>query len=219
MDENQPDLTTSVSPVGVTASVPARRRSAPYVIGAFVGALAIGCLIAIGFLLLVQRGVSEVMQMGPWPAPNVPAKELVTVDLSNLGLDAGPVQNARAAGVWTGASYADGAFATYSSRSNVAVSIWALKYADGSVAARDFDVLQAQIAEPGTCGISTYASLGYSGVLHCQYSDAYQKVFWNDSWIVGVEALEGTTKSPDILVDLVRDALAAHWQAISKAAS
>ncbi len=219
MNDNLPDLTTSISPVGVKARVPPRRRIAPYVVGALVGALAIGCLMAVGFLLLVQRGVSEVMQMGPWPAPNIPAKELITVDLSGLGLRAGPAQNARTDESWAGGGYTDGVLVTYSANNRTVATIWAMKYPNGSAAANDFGIVQQWVAKPGNCGLSTYAYLGNSGVLHCQYAHAYEKLFWNSSWIVAIEALEGTSKSPDVLVDLVRDALAAHWKAMSKAAS
>ncbi len=219
MNDDLPDLTTSISPVGVKASVPPWRRIAPYVVGGLVGALVIGCLMAVRFLLLVQRGISEVMQMGPWPASEVPARELITVDLSDLGLRAGPVQNARSDELWGDGGYTYGVLVTYSTNNRTVATIWAMKYPDGSAAANDFGIVQQWVAKPGNCRLSTYAYLGNSGVLHCQYAHAYEKLFWNSSWIVAIEALEGTSNSPDVLIDLVRDALAAHWKAMSNAAS
>lgn len=174
-------------------------------------------LMVAAFFAVIRNAVSEVTRMGPWPEPQAQARDLVTVDLSSLGLAPGPVEDARTAQVWTGASYTEGALATYSSGGQTVVSIWALKYADRSVAAEDFGVVKSSMDDPGACGISTYATLWGSGVLHCQYGGGYQKVFWNDRWIVAVEALDGTGNSSDVLIDLVRDALAAHWKEIPRA--
>ncbi len=192
-----------------------RRTRIAWLVGLAVPSLAVVAVL----LGLVKSAVSEVEKMGPWPGTRARSRDLASVDLSALDLDAGRVQDARAAHVWTGASYAEGALATYSYGGNTVVSIWVLKYADSTLAAGDFDAVEAGFAEPGGCGMSSYATLWSSGVLHCQYSDGYQKVFWQDSWIVGIEALGGTNNSPDVLVDLVRDALAAHWKTTAKAAS
>ena len=192
----------------------ARRRQMSW-----LAALSVLALLALaGFLLWVQKEVSEVIQMGPWPGPQVPAKEVVSVDLSTLGLAAGPIQNQRDDETWAGGSFADGALITYSGGGNIVVMVWALKYEDSAMARNDFARVQSWAAEPGNCGRSTYAYLRNSGVIHCQYSDVYNKIFWNDRWIITILAAEGTQMAPDILVDLVRDALAAHWATISKAA-
>ncbi len=216
MCANLSDPTAATQPAGPITGVHPRRRATPCVIGALVGVLAIGCLSVVAFFSLVQRGISEVTEMGPWPATNVSAKDLVTVDLSGLGLKAGPVRNARTDEVWGGAGYADGVLVSYAADGQTVVPIGAWRYADSSAAANDFGVVQGWIAAPGNCGLSTYFYLGSSGVLHCQYLHAYEKLFRNNSWIVTIEALEGTSKSPDVLVDLVRDALAAHWKAMEK---
>jgi hypothetical protein len=53
-----------------------------------------------------------------------------------------------------------------------------------------------------------------SGIIHCQFTDAYDKILWNEHWIVNIVAMEGTEVGPDLLVDQVRDAIADHWQTI-----
>lgn len=195
------------------------RRHQGCILGLIVGASAVACLLLVGFILLVQRGVSEIAEMAPWPGPEVPAQQVATANLTGLGLEADPVQNARDDPSWADGGYTDGALITYSADGNRIVTVWALKYADESTALADFGSVQGWAATPGNCAWQTYAYLGYSGLIQCRESHAHQKLFWNGRWIVHVQALEGTGNSPDVLVDLVRDALAAHWKANAKAAS
>ena len=69
----------------------------------------------------------------------------------------------------------------------------------------------AQAYTEENCGQYTHSYLGYTGVIHCQYSDAYEKNFFHDHWKVNILAVEGNTYTPDILVDQARDAISIHW--------
>lgn len=51
-------------------------------------------MIAGSWLYLIQRGVAEVKDMAPWPGPDVRPEQILEVDLSHLGLDAGQIKNA-----------------------------------------------------------------------------------------------------------------------------
>lgn len=152
--------------------------------------------------------------MGPWPGAGVSPEALVAVDLSNFGLVAGQIQDARVEETWASANYADGAVVIYESGAQQVVGVWVMKYLDKDTARSDYMSVQASAKETGTCGRSFYAYNKSSGLLHCQFSDFYQKLFWNDMWIVNIVALEGANVTPDILVDQVRDALVSHWKAI-----
>ena len=210
--------TTETAPVPVPR-VSWWRRFTGCTIGLVILVSVTGCLLLVGFILLVQSGVSEVAQMGPWPGPEVSAKDLVAIDMSDLGLEAGSIQDARDEESWAGGGYRDGVLVTYTADDNAVLAIWALKYEDSSAAFADFGTVEAWAGTPGNCTWQSYAYVGDSGLIQCQQSPAYQKLFWNGLWIVHVQALEGTANSPEELVNLVRDALAVHWKAIPKVAS
>jgi hypothetical protein len=123
----------------------------------------------------------------------------------------GQVQNARDQETWANGSYEEGVLVTYVAEAKDVVAIWALRYKDDLSASNDYRSVQAYAAEAEVCGRNTYAYKGNIGVVHCQFRDAYQKLFWKDNWIVSILALEGAGLSPEILVDQVRDAIAAHW--------
>ncbi len=200
---------------GTTSSSEMRRSRTAWLAGLSVPAM----LLLIWFGLFVHKGVAEVTRMGPWPAPDIAPREVAAVDLSSLGLTPGQALDARGDQYWAGGSYTEGVVLTYSAMGYEAVKVLALRYADVSGAAADFGAIQAWNAEPGNCGMSTYAYFGSTGLLRCQYSDANEKIFWRDRWVVGIQAVDGPGLDADIVVDLVRDALAAHWKAIAQGAS
>ena len=167
-------------------------------------------LVLVGIYFWIQRGVAEVRDMAPWPGTDVSPQEVVTVDLSNLGLESGQILNARDDEAWSGGSYQDGALIIYESGTESIVAVWALRYEDKAAASGDYSSAQTWAA--GNCGLSRYAYLGNSGIIHCQFREGVDKIFWNDYWIIDIFAREVTEYTPDILVDQVRDALAAHWK-------
>jgi hypothetical protein len=181
-------------------------------IGITIGVLCLCSFMVGSWLFFIQRGVAEVRAMEPWPGPEVAPEEWVKVDLSHLGLEAGQLQNARDEETWAGGSYEDGSMITYQARGQDVVGIWALRYKTKQAAGDDFSSVQAWASQSGNCGMNTYAYIGNRGVVHCQTNNAYDKIFWNDYWIVDIVALEGTDLTPDVLVDKVRDAVAAHWK-------
>jgi len=161
-----------------------------------------------------QSGMAEVKGLGPWPGPEVSPREVVAVDLSHLGLKVDQIQNARDEATWLDGRYREGVLATYEFGQTTAVAIWGLRYADEVVAGNAFDLALA-LSEDG-CGVHTWASLGKSGVLQCGWSDGYDKLIWNENWIVVITAMEGTEFTPVVLVDKVRDAISAHWEGIAQ---
>lgn len=188
-----------------------RRKVWRWLLGS--GILAI--LVLVGFFTLVRGRVAEVREMGPWPGPETSPKELVTVDLSHLGLQASQVQDARDTDEWSGGSYEEGAVITYDLGEENIVSVWALRYESGLVASNDFHSIRSYV-EQGNCGVSSTAYLGTTGLIRCQFNDATIKMFWNDNWFVQIVALEGSELTPDVLVDEVRDVLADHWKTIAQ---
>lgn len=185
-------------------------------IGITAGALCLCLIIAGSWLFLIQRGVAEVRAMGPWPGSDVAPEELVKVDLSHLGLEAGKIQDARDEETWAEGQYEAGTFIAYQSKGEEVVGIWALRYIDREAAAEDFTSVQSFAQQ--TCPVNTWAQLLAMGIIHCSFSDAHIKVFWSDYWIVNIMALDGTGIAPDVLLDQVRDAISAHWKLIAQPA-
>jgi hypothetical protein len=185
-------------------------------IGITVGALCLCLIVAGSWLFLIQRGVAEVREMGPWPGSEIAPEQLVQVDLSNLGLEARQMQNAREEETWADGQYEAGVLIKYEAKGKEVVSIWALRYADRETAAEDFTSVQSFAQQ--TCPVNIWAQLLATGIIHCSFSDAHIKVFWSDYWIVNIMALDGTGIAPDILLDQVRDAISAHWKLIAQPA-
>lgn len=214
-----PDALPESLPVPNNSVSPQPKRSNKSWCFLFSGvAIGVFCLCALllgTWIFLIQRGIDEVNKMGPWPNPEVEPEKLVKVDLSPFGLEAGQIKNARYEDTWANGQYEDGVLIEFKSDAKTVVTIWALRYADALAAGDDYSVVRAY-AEGGSCRAYATAYLGYSGMIHCQFSDGYTKIFWKDSWIVDITILEGTDLPPEILVDQVRDALTAHWKTIGE---
>lgn len=185
----------------------ARRRQRRWLLGLGIPTLV---LMFLGGAWYVGR-MAEVRDMGPWPGPDVSPRKTVTMDLSHLGLKRGRIQYPRDEETWADGSYDEGVLITYESGEKSVVALWALRYGAKKTAGTDFALAEARTREK--CRASTCARLNCwdTGVIHCKVSNAYDKIFWNECWIVEIVALEGTEFTPVALVDKVRDALAAHW--------
>jgi hypothetical protein len=188
-----------------------RRRQKRWLIGLGIPA----ALVVLGIFLWIQRGVAEVRAMGPWPGIEVSAEEIARVDLSQLGLEVDQIQDARDEESWAGGGYEEGVLITYESGGERVVAVWALRYETEQAANNDYSSAQAWTGVPGICGMSSYAHWGNSGVIRCWFGNSYDKILWNDTWIVDIVALEGSESTADVLVDQVRDAIAAHWKVIA----
>lgn len=161
-------------------------------------------------LQIFQSHGADLDALGAWPDAQTSPDDMIHLDLSAWGLAAEPLTDARSDPAWAsrGWQYRQGSVAHYRSGGQVVVSLWALKYDDAGAAGADSkDVVQWASQN---CGSATWAS----GVIHCGYSDAYDKMFWNDCWIVDILASRGTGDSSEELVNSVRDALAAHWKGL-----
>ncbi len=165
----------------------------------------------IAIFALVDRGLAEIRDMGTWPGMDTSPEQAVKIDLTNLGLKLEQVLDARTQGNWANAQYDEGVVIRYTVESNLVVDITALRYADKQTASSDYHNIQAYAGQAGVCGSNVYAYNLNSGIIHCQFSDAYQKLLWNNNWIISITALEGGSSQPEVLVDQVRDDLAAHW--------
>jgi hypothetical protein len=160
------------------------------------------------FFLYIQKSLAEVQAMGPWPAPTVEPEYLVDLDLSAFGLELDKVMNARYEEWASGGSYQKGAYATYKAGNTPVVAIWALRYPDRKTASRDYSSMKETVS---SCGAWKTANLGNRGIIFCGFSNGYSKLWWNDQWIISIDATSETRYLPATLVDKVRDAMAAHW--------
>jgi uncharacterized RDD family membrane protein YckC len=168
---------------------------------------------AVWYSSFIQRSMAEVASMGPWPAGEVSARQVVAVDLSYLGPKMGEIQSAREEEMWARGQYEEGVLVTYNSGENVVVRIWGLRYEEEEAASNDFDL--AEVWARQNCAVSSWGQLGEAGVIHCGWSNGYCKIFRKDNWIVEILALKGTRIKPEALVNAIRDALAAHWARIA----
>lgn len=162
------------------------------------------------FYSFVQRNVAEVKAMGPWPNHDYSPQEIINIDLTSLGLESNQIQDARAEGFWSDGGYDSGNRITFSYAGKDVVYVWALQYDEEQAAGKDFAVVQALAQE--NCGFHKSVYMGNIGVVHCGFSEGFEKFFWNGVWIVHVIAGQGTEFTPDVLVDGVRDEIAAHWK-------
>ncbi len=197
---------------GIIGQLEMRRRQRRWFLGLGIPALAIG----VGLGYLVWRSVAEVREMGSWPGPEVSPSEVATADLSPLGFTTGKLQNARDTPNWAQGIYKDGVLVTYWSGAEEVAAIFALRYEGQEAAGDDFNVLRAWSLEPGNCGASASAYFFSYGMIRCQFSNEEDKIFWNDDWIVHIVTFEGSQFAPDVLVDRVRDAIAAHWKTLAE---
>jgi hypothetical protein len=168
-------------------------------------------VVALGFHLLTPRSVPEVSAMRPWPRAQVPAAHVVDVDLSHLELWAAPIKYTSDESV-PPQGCEEGAVATYDSGTEAVLTTLALRYETPAAAGNEF--AGYQMAQEYNCQRGTTSEAGNTGTADCEYSDAYEKMLWNDRWIVLITAMKEAGHSPEGLVDQARDAMAAHWRAV-----
>ncbi len=202
---------------GTIEPAEARRREKRWLLGLGIPSILVISGLITGALLFIHKGVEEVTAMEPWPAAGVSPEAVVKLDLSPLALQPGQLQDARSEETWADGGYEKGSLLIYHTGSREVVAVWALRYDQEEAAAADYGAIQAQTSEAGVCGSSSYATWISMGVIHCWHGDGYTKVFWNRNWILDVVALEGTGTPAEVLVDEVRDALAAHLRALAEA--
>jgi uncharacterized RDD family membrane protein YckC len=192
-----------------------RRRQKHWLIRLGIPAIALFLVVIAIVFFFVDKGLTEVREMGQWPGKEASPADVIGVDLSSLGLKQNQVTDGRDPGNWSEeGDFEEGIMVTYGADANEFVAIWALRYDQKRTARNDYRSTQGIVSEPGNCGKSSYAYNANSGIIHCQFSDAYQKILWKDYWIINILALEGTQYTPDILVDQVRDAISAHWSTL-----
>jgi hypothetical protein len=103
--------------------------------------------------------------------------------------------------------YVEGSVADYAMDERPGVSVWALKYADEETAGDDFErVADYQFSACGT-------NLRIGPVITCSYNNGHEKLFLLGTWIVNIATWQAPgSSSAEISIDVVRDALAAHWR-------
>lgn len=186
-----------------------RRRQKRWLLGLLIPSAIIGA----GLFNFILMGLAEIQAMGPWPDPTVSPVAVARVDLSHLGLQAGEIQNARDQEGWANGGYKEGVFIAYRAGAEEVVGVAALRYESASAASIDYSYAIAAVGN--SCGQYMTASFGNTGVIHCWLRNSYQKVFWNDRWLVSVVAVEGSQLAADALVDQVRDSLVNHWRVLA----
>ncbi len=166
-------------------------------------------VIIAGILYFISGILAEVRQMGPWPGSEIPLTEVASSDLSQLGFAIGQPIDARKLQVWQQGIYKDGVEVSYWLGQEEVAQVFALRYDNWLSASDDFNVLSVWNLEPNHEFI-TY------GKTRCQFSNQDNRIFWNGNLIVHIVTFEGSKFAPDMLADLVRDALTAHWKTLVK---
>jgi uncharacterized RDD family membrane protein YckC len=195
---------------GAVRSIEETRRQKRWLLGLGLPMLLLTVAGAGLFTLYLQKSLAEVQAMGPWPAPTVEPEYLVDLDLSAFGLEPDKTMDARYEEWASGGSYQKGVYATYKAGNTPVVAIWALRYPDRMTASRDYSSMKETASSCG--GPWKTAYLGNRGIIFCGFTNGYSKLWWNDQWIISVDATSGTRYLPATLVDKVRDAMAAHWR-------
>lgn len=198
---------------GIVRANEESRREKRWLLGLGIPLLLLVFACAGLFLLYLQKSVAEVRAMGPWPATNVEPGDLVNLDLSAFGLAPAQITDARDQ-LWSSdLSFQKGSYREYLRAKVPIVAIWALRYTDRQTANGDYTAIEAWAKENG--GSYRTAYLNNVGIIHLGFSDYYSKVFWNDRWIVVIDAAAGTKYEPQALVDMVRDVMATHWHELA----
>jgi uncharacterized RDD family membrane protein YckC len=177
---------------GIDPSVE-RRRQKRWLLGFGLGIPSLLLLIGFAGIMgyFLQQGVSEIQAMGPWPGADVAPEELVTLDLSDFGLKPDKVMDARDEEWSSEGSYQKGAYVTYKAGDMPVVAIWALRYPDWKTASRDYSSIQQSASLCG--GPWKTAYVGNRGIVVCGFSNGYSKIWWNDQWIISIDAYLGRT--------------------------
>jgi hypothetical protein len=195
----------------VDASKPKRNRVELYAGLGALGLVLIVSLIGYGIWTLLQNGLAEVSDMGPWPSAEVSAKQAIDLDLDHLGFSDGGVY--RIPDDYMPGSYVDDSGISFLLGDEPAVTIWIIKYANNNAAKSALDVLGTTAA----CSKLTTVSIGDRGKLRCTMSDAHESVYRNDRWIVDIIAFDTSSHRPSDLANIVRDLLSDHWAKIRSA--
>jgi hypothetical protein len=206
------DLSIRKSTAGTTeadhpVAGPSRPQRTRWELYAVLG-LVIVSLIGYGIWTLVQNGLDEVTDMGPWPATDVSASEAVDLHLDHLGFTDNGVYRIR--DDYMPGPYIDDAGITFFSEDEPVVTIWIVKYSNFDAAASALDLLGSTSA----CSKLVTVSIGSRGKIRCSMSDAHESVYRNDGWLVDIIAFDTSSRRPSELADLVRDLLSEHWQKI-----
>lgn len=200
--------TTGTDHQVVDASRPKRTRWELYAGLGVLGLVLIVSLIGYGIWTLVQNGLAEVSDMGPWPSADISAEQAVDVNLDDLGFTNGGVY--RLPDDFMPGPYVDDAGISFFSGNEPVVTIWITRYASRNAATSAFDLLGTTSA----CSKLVTVSIGSRGKLRCTMSDAHESVYRNDGWLVDIIAFDTSSHRPSDLANLVRDLLSSHWQQI-----
>jgi hypothetical protein len=195
---------------GAVRSMEESRREKRWLLGLGIPMLLVVITCAGLFLFYLQKSLAEVPAMGPWPGVNVDPDYLVNLNLSAFGLESARIMDARDIPWSENLSYQKGSYREYRRGQVPIVAIWALRYSGRQAANSDYSAMEAWTKEAGGSYRSAY--LNNVGIIHLGFSDYYSKMFWNDRWIVVIDAAAGTEYDPPVLVDKVRDVMAAHWR-------
>ena len=167
----------------------------------------LGCVV----LGIYQSGGANISAMGTWPGPEASPEQLISVDLSDLGLTMGQSGDVREEpGAPPRQEYIEGSFIDYQAGDRLVVELEALKYEDSAMARNAF--FEAAREGIGTCG-TFYIQWG---VIHCVFPDAFEKIYWNDVWLVRIIVVEGTEFTLEELSDRFPDARTMHWKEITR---
>jgi hypothetical protein len=158
------------------------------------------------FARIIDNSLGEIKNI-PWPPDSISAQVLAEVDLTNLGLNIGKVQDAK--DVVGESLYIEGTYIEYHHNQTRIATITVLKYSDSSSASSDFSSFLTW-AEATAPTRTTFHWLN-RGFMHLTWNNGYTKILWNDKWIVEVLALEGTNMKSNALLDEIIKEISTYW--------
>lgn len=194
----------------------AYQRRRRWLLGLGIPSLVVAGMAALAMLFFINKGVEEVRAMEPWPSAEVEPQEFFETDLAPLGLRMGEVADSRSGGLWAQGTYETGRMAAYTYAGREVAYLWILRHESVEAASSDYQGAQAWAADVSNCPASRYAFFRSMGTVQCMYADAFDKVLWNDIWLIDIVAVAGGPQEPEILANAIRDALAAHWKDLAQ---
>lgn len=187
-------------------SQPKRNRWELYAGLGVLGLVLIVSLIGYGIWTLLQNGLEEVSEMGPWPSSDITAEQAIDLNLDHLGFTDDGFY--RIPDDYMPGPYVDDAGISFLSGDEPVVTIWIIKYPNNDDAALAQDLLGTS----ASCSKLTTVSIGSRGKLRCTFSDGHESLYRNNIWLVDIITFGTSSHAPSDLANLVRDRLSEHWQ-------
>jgi len=222
---SQPTAVSGTAPKHMApepAEPPKRRRSKlPFILGGIAALLLVCC--GGGATAVYLGGISLDGFLGgltssnaKWAGADTSVDQVLAVDLSSLGLTKVTEVDKSDMTSFQDAAATDGrqvVFALHNNASAPTVAVTALKYADRDTAGSDF---QAYVDSPPGVKNSTKSvnTLSHNGTASFEFAQSFERLQWNDYWIIHIVVLTEQTQNAAGLRDKIWDKLGEHLKTI-----